>query len=288
VWILPRDVSVERSLIASLAKQYWIVAGGRAADADFQEGLGLYIATRGIHELLSGRNLLTVHAAGGFLTYAVRAIQLSPNLPQPSPRVRQFDEVAGGVAADRVALVLHTLERYIGWPALQPALAALRLDTSRLLGPHTLAAILQEQRGVDLGWFFDDVVSPQARIDYAVTQLSSARVESGEYRTTVSLRRGGADFTGAPALPVQTTFADGSTISDDWDGGANDLQLTYSSKSPAVSAVVDPSLVQLLDSDRANNNRRLEPAPIDPVGTRLGSHWLIWLQDLMLTCLSVT
>lgn len=303
-----RDVSAERILIGALARQYWTTAG-RSADPSFQEGLVLYTGTRGIHELLGGRNSLTVSALGGFVSHPIRAIQLSPNLSQALPRLRHLDEVdlpetapwrastsAAGGDAERAALALHTLERVVGWPALQSALESLRRQAERPLSTDGLATILNEQRGADLRWFFSAVLAPDARFDYAVEQVASERVngDGGMYRTVVTLgRRGNGIFAAAagagaaPALPVTTTFEDGTVITDYWDGRDQTFELRYTSRTRAVSAILDPSLMLLVDVDRSNNSYRAV-VPIETVGTRLALHWLIWLQDLMLSGTALT
>jgi hypothetical protein len=305
-----RDVSAERLLIAGIARQYWIPAGGKRVEPSFQEGLVIYTATRGLHELLGGRNLLTVRAFGDFVSHPVRAIQLSPNMAQALPRVRELDEVtrpheapwrmataARGGAARRTALMLHTLERYIGWPALQPALATLRAS-DRGLTPGDLAAVLSEQRSVDLSWFVTAALADDSRFDYAVERVSGDPLPDGTHRTVVALRRHGngvfagtsrprGDQLGAsPALPVEIKFDDETAITDYWDGRDETLELQYISRAPVASAAVDPSLMLLLDENRSNNSRRTH-VPVEPIGVRLALHWSIWLQDMMLSCVSL-
>ena len=308
-WLaLSRDAVAERILVAALARQYWRRVD-RDSDPAFVEGLVLFSAARAIHAVLGGRNFATVPAFGGLFAFPVRAVQLSPNLAQRGPRVRDFDElfdpaaapwraasVEAGSAARLAAEVLATLERYIGWPALQQALAELARRGAAT--PARLAGILEDHRGIDMRWFFEATLDPAAQFDYAVENLAStpAGAESSVYRTEVSLRRlGPSVFAGtsrprdthtAPSLPVSVRLADGTTVAAAIDGRDAESTLVFESRSPAVAATVDPALMLLLDDHRINNSRRLD-STVNATGVRLALHWFIWLQDVMLSSVSL-
>ncbi len=159
-----------------------------------------------------------------------------------------------------------------------------------------LGAVVSEQRGRDLSWFFAEAFRVEARFDYAIDTFTSEPAADGssQYQTTVTLLRlGDAVFAGTSepsagafpsgrGLPVAVSFEDGSTAEDIWDGRDGERRLEYLSRSRAWSASVDPRAVLLLDADRANNTRVLRP-PFRPVGARLALHWMVWLQDLMLS-----
>lgn len=311
-WLAPaRDMTAERSLVAAISRQYW--TGPEPAPASwFQEGLVLYSGTRGIHEVLENRNFATVRYFGGFVPFAIRSVNWSPGQRLAKPRLRQFAEVddpaaaawrAGptepGGDAQRAALAFHTLERYLGWPALQQALAELyehRRDTG--LTPQALSDVLTRQRGTDMNWFFAEVFRPGARFDYAVESLASepTAADPARYQTVVTVRRlGDGVFAGTSsldpgsagrALPILVRFADGAEIGDYWDGRAETQTLSYESRAPAISATVDPDLTLLLDADRRNNSRTLQTTA-NPIGIRLVLHWVAWLQDLMLSSTSL-
>lgn len=294
-WLAPaRDLTAERALIAGIGRQYWT---GPGTAPSFQEALALYSGTRGIHETLEGRNLATERYFGGFVPFVSRSIMWSPSPRQGRPRMRQFAEVGAPASEEvqRAALALHTLERYLGWPAFQPALAELyerRAESG--LTPQALADVLGRQRGVDLRWFFAEAFRPGARFDYAVEGLSSeaSATDPARFRTVVAVRRlGDGVFAGTSAtgdgvingsLPVQVRFADGAEIVDYWDGRESSASLVYESRARAVSATIDPDLMLLLDVDRRNNSRSLQPAD-NPLGMRLVLHWVAWLQDVMLS-----
>ena len=309
-WLAPaRELTAERTLIAGLARRYWQVPATPAEFNWFAEGVILYSGTRAIHELLEGRNYATERAFGGFVLHVVRALNWSPNSWQPQPRVRHFAEVdepgrapwrlASAEAdsqAQRAALALHTLERYVGWPALQPALASLRERAhERGVVPALLAEVLSEQRGVELGWFFEDVLPGERGIDYGIDGFSSELDgAAGRYRTVVTVRRHGdgvfagtsrpreGSLSSSKSLALLVRFADGAQVGDFWDGRDDQAEFSYSSRSRATSATIDPGLMLLVDADRANNSRTLEGAR-RPEGFRMTLNWLAWLQDLMLS-----
>jgi hypothetical protein len=185
----------------------------------------------------------------------------------------------------------------VGWPALQATLRAfVERSAGRTPALQDLTAVLSEQRGADMTWFFDQAVRVDGRIDYAVVNLASVQAASAGWETTVDVRRlGEATFDGtsvpraaasARSLPVMVRFADGSEITEWIDGRDREWRFEYSSASPAVLASVDPDAILLIDADRTNNTRTLDP-PLHIVGLRLAFNWLAWLQDAMLACTAV-
>jgi hypothetical protein len=311
-WIAPaRDRFVERSLIGAMARQYVGPAATRQdGDRWFDEAFTLYTGSRAIHEALENNNPATARFFGGHLPVVIRSVERSPNRSDPRPKVRRFPEidqppvavwrasnVEEGSRAQRGALALHSLERYIGWPAMQQALLTYR-ERAISEGGSTalLGAVVSEQRGRDLSWFFAEAFRVDARFDYAIDTFTSdpAADGSSQYQTTVTLLRlGDAVFAGTTepsasafpsgrGLPVAVSFEDGSTAEDIWDGRDGERRLEYLSRSRAWSASVDPRAMLLLDANRANNTRVLRP-PFRPVGARLALHWMVWLQDLMLS-----
>jgi hypothetical protein len=312
-WLQPaRDMTLERAMIGAMARQYVFGAvAHQASERWFDEALALYTGTRAVHEALENGDAATVRFFGGLVPVVIRPVELSPSRADPRPRVRHFAEIdrpsamgfAGTSAEDRNrvqrgALALHTLERYIGWPAMQPALSTYRVRATAAGGsPELFNTVVSEQRGRDLSWFFSEAFRPDARFDYAIDVLSSERGAGGsmQFQTTVGLRRlGDAVFAGTSesptgvfstgrALPLLVRFEDGSTAEDGWGGRDTDERFEYLSRTRAVSASLDPDAVVLLDADRTNNTRTLQPS-FNRIGARLALHWMVWLQDLMLSC----
>lgn len=306
-----RDVSLERTLLAAIARLYWRDVGpADGSQGWFQEGLVLYSGARAMHQYLDGRHFASVRALNGFVPYVIRSVSLTPRIADPRPRIRHFPELdepatapwrawpaeAAG-EAQRVAAMLATLERYIGWPAMQAAMATFRTSPSAPAGTvQDFARILSAQRGQDMTWFFDEALRRDARFDYAIERVASesSPAHPGRFRTVVSLaRRGTGVFAGtsrsaaggdgdARSLIVNVTFEDGTVVSDWFDGRHERVELTYESASPPVFAAADPDMWLLLDADR-RNNFRATGAPPRGVAARPTAHWLIWLQDLLVT-----
>lgn len=304
-----RDRSPDRSLIAALTRQYWFGDDG-ASPSWLREGLVLYTTTRVIHGELEEVDFASWRNFGGFVPVVVRSLQLSPDAADPRPRVRQFAEVdqpatapwrfasaAIGGEAQRAALTVHSLERYIGWPAMLSILSSGRLRPPQgAMAVADLANEASRQRGQDLRWFFDEGFRFPARFDYGVDRVSSAPSAENPalFVTTVVLRRFGDGIfagtneprdtllDGARSLPVDVRFEDGTEVRDWWDGRDAEKQLTYTSTSRAQSVSVDPEAMLLLDADRANNTNTLRPR-FSGTGARLALQWVAWLQDVMLT-----
>jgi hypothetical protein len=106
----------------------------------------------------------------------------------------------------------------------------------------------------------------------------SNRVES-VYRTTVVVRRfGEAIF----PVKVVTRFADGHQTTESWDGVDRWRLYSYDRPAEAVSVVVDPDRILLLDVNYTNNSASIAPASAG-AATKWSMKWMVWLQDLMLT-----
>lgn len=309
-WLtLNRDASLERALIAAVARQYWIgTIHDQSRNGWFEEGLVLYSAARAINVILENRDVAIVRYFGGCVPFAVRSVVQTRAPTDPRPAVRRFDEIESpavapwrawsarvGGEAQRAALALHTLERYIGWPALQQALSAFAAHARRQpLTPADFAAIVGAQRGTDLGWFFGEAFRFDARFDYGIERFISEPASDATFQTVLRARRYGDGLfvgtsrppsAGSPAvraLPVTIAFEDGTEIRDWWNGRDAELALEYVSRSRAVRASIDPEMVLLLDANRANNSHAIRPR-VSPLGVRLALNWLVWLQHVVLT-----
>jgi len=101
---------------------------------------------------------------------------------------------------------------------------------------------------------------------------------------------GGSDglFEHGRGVVFVTTFADGESVRDAWDGRGSGRVFEYRSRSRAVSAEVDPDRVLLLDLNRANNGVTLDSGPARTAATRWAARWMIWLEDQLLTYVAFT
>lgn len=290
-WLAPvRDQSLERAVIGRVARQYW--AAPSPASEGFRESLVIYTATRAVHHLLEGSNFATPRFFGGLVPFPLRSVLLSPPVNDPRPRVLGFEELEMPGAPDHQQGVraLQSLERYVGWPTMLDALSRLRAGDPSRWDVAVFGEVLSEVRGTDVRALVHECFSTDAVFDYALGDLQSRALASGQFETTITIaRRGSGRFAlqeegddREAALPVLVRFADGREIREAIDGAAASATLVFTAPTPAVRAAVDPDVMLVLDVDRENNASRDE-SRISKLGVRLALHWLAWLQNAMLS-----
>ena len=294
-WLVPAEVlEPEADVVHGIGSQWW---GGaikvRGAEGfDLAEGLNRYLQGRVLERIFDRRyqvpasSAFDEHYFGRFIPWRFRGIRLAREATERDTRI---------------ALAFHTLERYLGWPALQQALSvtARRFNGSVMTRADFFGSV-NDATGRDLTWFFDPAFNPARVFDYSVGALSSVPASGPEcggktcYETTVEVRRNGdALFTGTGrvpvgeyasgrALPILVTFSDGQRLTDRWDGRAPSKTFAYYSATPALSAAVDPERVLLLDANDTNNSYTLQPAA-GLAASKWALTWMVWLQDLLLT-----
>jgi hypothetical protein len=199
----------------------------------------------------------------------------------------------------KTLLALGTLERWVGRPTFDAILA----EFARTGGQPTLddfGRLASRVSGQDLAWFFDETLNRDGVFDYGVSSLASDVQSDGSYRTTVAVQRLGDGVFSGPgaseagpfehgrAIVVLTTFADGESARETWDGRSRGKTFEYRSQSPAVSAQVDPDRVLLLDLNRSNNGITLDRGAARTAATRWAARWMTWMEDALLTCVAFT
>src|SRR5262245_21123492 len=180
-----RDVSLERTVVAGVNRQFWFEAADQTGRAEwFAEGLARYAGARALNAVLEGRDYPTLRFFGDAIAYTTRSILLSRAPSDPRPRVSGLEELEApaapwrgssattGAEAERAVRAMDTLERYIGWPAIREALAAGQ-DDPTLLTPSGFASRLSAARGNDLSWFFREAFRVSARFDYGIEAFPS-------------------------------------------------------------------------------------------------------------------
>ncbi len=198
----------------------------------------------------------------------------------------------------KMALLMEQIERTVGRERMEAAMRAYakrfryRHPRTRDL-VHTLCAVT----GVDLHPQFSQLLAGNEVLDYRVESLRCKAAKGpvglfgdgdGRHRQEEGKRLAGAECTvvvrraGGVRLPVVTElrFADGRRERRTWDG--RDSWVRYRTTGPEVAvAVVDPDEVLVLDQDRLNNSRRLDP---DARASRRWSQRLrFWIQNLLET-----
>jgi hypothetical protein len=301
-----------------------MVASNEVTDAWMDEGLNTYSEAR-VLSVAFIPDYRVLRFFGGFVPWQLRDVALSratdgngldgyrQSARRDTPATPTHEYWPGthwNITYFKTALWLHTLERYLGWERLQPALAAyFRRWQFGHPTPDDFFAVISETTGEDLEWFFDQVHRSAAVFDYAVERLESTPVESrgflerypdqrrpeassaspgptfderkaaDRFHTTVVVRRLGD---GVFPLDVLVRFADGQAVRERWDGRATWHAFQYERGARAVSAEVDPDRVLLLDVNYTNNSQALEPRA-DAAARTWTLRWMVWLQDLLMT-----
>lgn len=223
-----------------------------------------------------------------------------------TPTWRYFPGSASSISYSKTALWLHTLERHLGWEPLREILSTF-FTHYRYRHPEpadffaVAHRVARQHTGEDLEWFFDQVHRDNAVFDYAVAEVRSRPVtvtgwvtEGGErtlrdgsrgqgedpvFRTEVVVER---RQDGVFPVDVLLVFEDGSEIRRHWHGRDAWKMFLHEGPSRLAHAEVDPGRVLLLDVDRTNNSRRLEP-PAPKAAVQWAAKWLVWFQDYLQT-----
>jgi hypothetical protein len=288
----PEDVTIHEA-----GHQFWygMVANNEFEDAWLDEGLNQFSEARVLDVAYPNRHPVD-RFFGGFVPWVYRDLHKSRETDlnyffsyrqyaeadaQATPTFRHWPASASAVTYAKTALWLHTLERYIGWPALQRIMSAFFSRWAfRHPKPRDFFAVADEIADQDLRWFFEEVYGSSNAFDYAIHQLTSEPEPGGRtFATTVVARRNGE---GVFRLPVRVRFEDGSETWERWDGRDRWRVLRYTRPVRAVSAEVDPDRVLLLDIDRTNNSMTLRPRSSEAAG-KWSLVWMTWLQDVLLT-----
>ncbi len=316
-WLIPRGVNdPEGVTVHEAGHQFWyaMVGNNEFEDAWMDEGLNTFSTGRAIEANPAYRvNYASRRYFGGFVPWVFRDITLSREVDEdglasyrrsaesdvPStPSYKYFPATGGGLTYDKTALWLHTLERYLGWPTLQRAMSThFERWKFRHPKPQDFFGIVNEVSGRDMTWFFDEVYRGSGTFDYGIQLVRSEKIGGPEAnsrsrpasspgspgpaarRSTVIVRRyGEAVF----PVDVLVTFDGGKTVREKWDGRYRWKAYTYERPEAAVSAVVDPDRVLLLDVDRANNSFTTDPKA-DQAARKWMLKWMVWLQDALAT-----
>ena len=287
-WLAPAGATTPESVtVHEAGHQFWygMVGNNEFEDAWMDEGLNTFSTARALAEARTP-NFLALRFFGGFIPWVLRDVPLSRELDgnglagyrraaksdvQSTPSFRYFPSTGGNITYFKTALWLNTLERWIGWAALQRGMSAF-FDRWRFKHPQPadFFASVSETAGRDLGPFVDQTYRSSDEFDYGVQSIADS--------TVVVRRYGEAIF----PVDVVTTFEDGERITEHWDGRDRWKAYRYERPARIRSAQVDPDRVLLLDVNYTNNSKTTRP-----VGARAARNWsqawMVWLQDCLLS-----
>ena len=315
-WLAPADISQpENVTIHEAGHQFWygVVGNNEFEHAWLDEGLNTFSTARALEASFAPHHIARRYF-GGFVPFVFRDIAWSRATngnrlatyrraaradAQQTATYQYWPGTAGAITYDKTALWLHTLERHLGWEQVREILSVFYQRWQfRHPRPDDFFAVAEEVSGLDLSWYFDQVHGGTQTFDYAVQQVTSRPLQDrgfvdgdpdptysdpiddrGLTRTTVTVRR---QSDGIFPVDVLVVFDDGETVRERWDGRAAWQVYTYERSARAASVHVDPDRVLLLDIDYANNSWTAVPRA-GAAATKWALHWMIWLQDLMLT-----
>jgi len=199
---------------------------------------------------------------------------------------------------DKTALVFAQLERLLGERTMEAGMRDLAAAW-RFRHPKTADVVgsLSRAAGQDLGGYFRQTLYGAEVLDFEVAAATSRRRrgpigvfgEGGERQA----RAAGEDLVGWESevvvrrlggvrLPVVTelVFADGRRARARWDG--QERWVRFRVRGPRLAyAEVDPDETLLLDVDRINNSRRVEPDR--RAARRWGQRVRFWIQSFLET-----
>jgi hypothetical protein len=295
-WLAPsRATTPEGVTVHEAGHQFWygIVGNNEFEDAWMDEGFNTFSTARAIAQVYDP-NYLALRYFGGFVPWVVTDIPLGRETEgnrlagyrrdaksdaQSTPSYRYFPSTGGSITYNKTALWLNTMERWLGWPALQKILSThFERWQFKHPKPQNFFDVVNEVAGRDLSWFFDQVYRSSNVFDYGVQDLRSSR-DGDRYHTTLVVRRHGEAIF---PVDVVTTFRNGERATEHWDGVDRWKLYVYDRPVQALSAQVDPDRVLLVDVDYTNNSATLEPR--SGAAARKGAlTWMVWLQDCLLS-----
>ena len=304
-WLSPEGSgSPEGVTVHECGHQFWygLVANNEFEHAWLDEGFNTYSTGRVMEKEFSPRYLVRRYL-DNFVPVLFRDLQQSPRsvaglggnrsalkldiMSKPSwqsgpaafrraldPGSRVYSGGAYGVNSyTKPAMMLQTLERYLGWETFQRIMATY-FERNRFghPGPEDYFNTVAEISGQDLQWFWDETFNSSDVFDYAVDS-----VVSRDNKKSVVIRRWGeATF----PVQIRVTFENGDQVLESWDGIDRWIRYSYSRPEEIQTVEVDPSHVLALDINRTNNTW-LREAPSSLAAAKWSFKWMIWLQSVL-------
>ena len=319
LWHFPEEIRYipEDVTIHEFGHQYWygMVASNEFEEAWLDEGINQYSETRIMDELYGAKTSVAdiFGLREGDLEEARNGYTRLGN-PKIAPTfTKAWEFKAGGYGSmtyEKSAVFLTTLERMLGRPVMDEIMRTY-FERWKFRHPcsrdfiNVVNEVVSRQPdatyGKDLNWFFDQVLYGTDECDYELTSIRNLPVEqvsgyidsagvtvpareserpgsNAKFETTVLVSR-----LGEIRIPVDVLihFADDKELREHWDGQARYKELRYKGGARAVWATVDPDEILLIDVNRNNNSKTLEPSSL-PLW-KYASKMLYWVQNILLT-----
>lgn len=311
-----RSLAVERPLLHEAGHQFWygVVANSETEHAWLDEGINSYAAAlterleypaplytkfyfnRSLPITFPGVNRLYRYSSADGMGGAYSDLLLDK---MSTPSFRQKTQAYWMTSYTKPALMMRTLENYLGWETLRRILSVYYARWSfKHPKPEDFFSVVNEISGQDLGWFFDQVWNDDVTFDYAVEGVTSTPVsklsgytdQSGKYRLTAGSAKPDTGFTsridirrwgrGKFPIKVRIEFEKGDPIVQSWDGKASQKTFKLLSKHRVTKVIVDPEHVLVLDINYTNNSWLAEP-PAEMAAMKWTTKWMVWFQNML-------
>lgn len=290
-------MDVESRVAFGLARAWWPGWTSDPSARPMVDGLAWYLQSRVTAELFTvdfvrpGHSAEALHLFGGMVPWAF------PTLVREPWSAGLGTEVPPGAdpMTSRLARAFGTIERLVGWPAVEGALAALAPQAiAGGMTPGEIDQVMSSAVGYPLSWLME-LVRAGRGFDYAIDTVTSVPCDGPScWRTTVVIaNRGEAAFSGVggepagpyeqgSALRVLARFADGAEAEARWDGRAASRTFVFESGTPAAQVQLDPAGLLLLDRNALDHRWQAVPDTSVPL-TKWLAWWLLWMQDASLS-----
>ncbi len=326
-WLSPKaTLSPEGVTVHECGHQFWygIVGNNEFENAWLDEGFNTYSQSRAMEVAYPPRTLDRRYL-DGFLPV------LFPGIHEVyrSQGAERFDGFESGLKLDRMsrdswqqapgayrinaynkpALMLQTLENYLGWDLMQKIMSTYferwKFKHPR---PEDFFRVVNEISSLDMSWFFEQTYNSSNVFDYAVGSVRSqpvratlgyveedgllqfeepseeaagdtnqAEVVPPQFKSTIIVRRWGEAIF---PVEIKMTFANGDTLLERWDGSDRWARFDYVRPEKLVKVEVDPRGVLVLDINRTNNTWSAKPQARIAAYKWTGK-WMIWLQSML-------
>jgi hypothetical protein len=326
-WLSPAEMrSPESVTVHECGHQFWygIIANNEFEHAWLDEGFNTYSTTRTL-EAAYPPPVLTRRYFDGFIPWIFPSVQVA----ERTAGADAFDSFRSDLKLDpmgtlswqygpdsyglnsygKPALILRTLEGYLGWETFQKVTSTY-FDRWKFRHPtpQDYFAVLNDVSGEEMSWFIDQVCHTSNIFDYAVDEVYSERVrvpkgyveKDGElvwqtredekedeegtngdgaipYRSSVFIRRWGE---GIFPIEVRITFKNGEQVLEHWDGKARWTRFNYLKPTKVEKVEVDPEHKLRLDVNYSNNSWMRKP-PAKIAAWKWTSKWIIWVQNVL-------
>ncbi len=322
-WLSPPATrSPEGVTVHEAGHQFWygIIANNEFEDAWMDEGFNTFSTTRTM-EAAYPNPVLTRRYFEGFIPVAFPSVRVAERtdgadryggltsvlkMDRMSTKSWQYGPETYGVNSyNKPAMMLRTLENYLGWETFQKVMSTY-FDRWKFRHPKPadFFAVVNEVSGKDLTWFFDQTYNTSNIFDYGVGLVKSTPVRSskGYHETGGALQySAGKDEPGAKAdstgqqrsfvfvrrwgeavfpIDIKISFSDGDEVMENWDGKDRWVRFDYLRPAKVTRVQVDPENKLVLDVNHTNNSWTDKPKAA-AAATKWASKWMIWLQNVL-------